>query len=220
MEPVLVERALRGRTKPHVIVHAGGRVAIGHLGDIPHPALISPCTHQADLPELAAPDILHRLGEMERTPLLGPHLDNPVMLSRRRHHGSAFTDADGKRLLYIDVFTRLAGEDGGQRVPMVRRAHDDGIDVLAVKHGAEITRDQIRILPVLLGDPGASRGALAVVHVAQRYALDARILEEIAQVRLAHSPATDQADADAIVAAGHSRNRCCALGCQPLGAKD
>ena len=63
MEAVLVERPLRRRAEPHVVVHAGGRFAVGHARDVAHPVLVSPRLDDADLAEGAALHEVHRVGK-------------------------------------------------------------------------------------------------------------------------------------------------------------
>jgi hypothetical protein len=42
------------------------------------------------------------------------------------------------RLLQIDVFSRLEGEDRRRRVPVIRRSDRDGVDVLVVERAPKV----------------------------------------------------------------------------------
>ena len=67
-----------------------------------------------------------------------PHLGDAFVLERRGHHGASFADGVRERLLDKHVLARLAGLDGGQRVPVVRRGHHHGVEIFALQQLAEI----------------------------------------------------------------------------------
>ena len=86
-------------------------------------------------------------------------------------------------------------------MPVVGGADDDRVDVLAVQHLPEVAGDQVGVLAVLPGHPGAGFRALLFVHVAQGHALDPVDFQEVPQVGLPHSSAPDQPDPDTVVRA-------------------
>ena len=71
-------------------------------------------------------------------PGLRAALDDAAVLPSGRHHLPAFPDVVRERFLHIDVLSRLAGPNGGQRMPMVGGGQDDGVHFFALKHSAEI----------------------------------------------------------------------------------
>ena len=85
-----------------------------------------------------------------------------LYLARRLREGAGLEDGMGQGLLHIDMFAGLHGGHGDGRVRVIRRRHDDGVDVLlAVQHLAEI--------PVHggLGVGGKDLRRVVRVHVAQ-----------------------------------------------------
>ncbi len=50
----------------------------------------------------------------------------------------AFVDGQGKRFFAINILARFHRGDGNQRVPVVNRAADDGIDVFTLQQLAKI----------------------------------------------------------------------------------
>ena len=65
-------------------------------------------------------------------------LHDALVLARRFNHQPAFAKIMGARFLDIDVLARLAGQDRGRRVPMIRSGDDDGIDRLILQHLPQI----------------------------------------------------------------------------------
>ena len=69
-------------------------------------------------------------------------------------HGPAFLDGQALGLLAVDVLAVLAGLDGDQGVPVVGRADQDGVDVGAGQHVAEIVVVlAVLVLVVIVDDP-------------------------------------------------------------------
>jgi hypothetical protein len=72
------------------------------------------------------------------TPDLRPVLDNTVIFARRFDHLSPFPDAVGAGFFYINIFARLAGPDGSQRVPVVGRGERNGIDGFVLQKFSDV----------------------------------------------------------------------------------
>ena len=104
----------------------------------------------------------HQLGELRvqaRRPPLRADLDDAVVPPRRLDDPPALAHGHRQRLLDIDVLPRGAGHRRLDRVPVVRRGDDHGVDVLAVEQAAEVLDPLDRPAEV-----GLSRGdALAQV---------------------------------------------------------
>ena len=139
---------------------------------------------------------------MRRAALLRAHLDDAVVRRAAFDHHAAFADRQRERLLDVDVLAGLAGHDRRQRMPVIGRADDDGIDVVAVEHAAEVPRGELRRLVELLCDAVLRLRHLLVVDVAERDALRAES-KHVAKVAGALAAAADQADSHAAVRAGH-----------------
>ena len=67
-----------------------------------------------------------------------PHLDNPVVLARRVANQLAFVDGLRKRLFDVNVFPRLAGQEGDVGVPMIGGGDNDALDILVVQQVPEL----------------------------------------------------------------------------------
>ena len=89
----------------------------------------------------------------------------------------------------------------GQRVPVIGRRDNHGVDVLALEDAAEIARGEGGLLIEVLLDALRGLRHLLVVHVAQRDALSAEA-QRGAQVGRSLAAAANQRDAHAPVGAG------------------
>ena len=75
---------------------------------------------------------------MRARALLGPHLDDALVSTCGAQHPLTFAHSPGQRLLDVDVLAGGAGQDRHERMPVIRRRHDDRVDVLAVEHAPEV----------------------------------------------------------------------------------
>ena len=120
-----------------------------------------------DVPELAAGNVVPRRRRIRATPILEAHLHDARILPRGLDHLASFPDGHRRVLLDVNVLARLAGPDGGQRVPVFRRGDDHGVHLLVVE-----------------GDPHVSnalRGAL--LQVGQfRHEARAAVVPDIADI--------------------------------------
>ena len=147
--------------------------------------------------------------------LLAAALEDALVLLDRVAHGPALGDGQRQRLLAIDVLAGLRRQDDGHGVPVVRRADQDGVDVLAIEQFAEIDEGvaalvlaRLLVGGVMLLDetPGrftAGDGAIPVagafaVDVADGHDLHAVIAEEAAHVVEALIAGADDAEIDAL----------------------
>ncbi len=141
------------------------------------------------------------MADVRLVALLRPHLHDPAIAPGGSHHCLSLIDEEVKGLLAVDVLARLAGHDGGEGVPMVRRGDHDGVYVVAVQHVAEV--------PVDIGTPACRlhnpRRALgpAEMHVANRHDAATGIAGEAIEVAAAHASQSDVADPNRGVGAGH-----------------
>jgi hypothetical protein len=74
---------------------------------------------------------------LHRTPLRSG-LEHAFVLPCRLDHQAAFANGQSQGLFAVDVFSRLAGLDAGQGVPMVGRGDDHRIDVPGVQQLAVV----------------------------------------------------------------------------------
>lgn len=94
-----------------------------------------------------------------------PHLSDPAVARGRVDHGASLGHAVAERLLHEYVLARLAGADGRERVPVVRRDHDDGVDVGLVQQLSEVAK-RLRHPLSPLPDEGDRLLDVVGVHVA------------------------------------------------------
>ncbi len=144
--------------------------------------------HSVDLAQAAVADPLARLAAAADGAILGTHLDNPAITSRRLDHLPALVDRPAERLLAIDVLARLAGQHGDGGVPVVGRGHEHGVDVLAVEDAAKI------LVGIALSDPVLGGGQVLPVHVAHRRDGTAGVVVNGQQVRAPPSTAHQRGD--------------------------
>ena len=178
-EAVGVERPLRGGAEPEVVVAArragrasGGLAQAAAVGGHPDPRLADLAQH-ARADDLDDPVIV--LAGVDQV----AHLGDALGLLGRVDHRPALGDPVRQRLLAIDVLAGLAGEDGRDRVPVVGRGDDDGVDVLAVEHLAEVARRRRASAGRRLGPE-----AVGLVHVADGGDRDVgELLEDVEQAR-------------------------------------
>src|SRR5207253_2237989 len=92
---------------------------------------------------------LNRLAEMaaELAALLAPGLEDDLIGLDGIDDLAAFADGVRQWLLAVDVLLRLRRHDARDRMPMVRRRDDDGIDVLAVQELGEVF---VRLAPLVV----------------------------------------------------------------------
>ncbi len=117
----------------------------------------------------------------------------------RGQHPLALAQHVRQGLLDVDVLAGGAGEDGHQRVPVVGRRDDHGVDVRAIEHAAEVVEARRRVAGGLhaIGHP-------LVRHLGDAGDLAIRLCLEVQQVAAPDEPDADESDANAIVGAHHT----------------
>ena len=121
-------------------------------------------------------------------------LHDAVILAGCLDESAAFDDVVAARLLDEDVLARLAGPNGQQRVPMVRRHDGDGVERLVVEHAAEVL-DALRRVAGQFLHGRAAGGEQAAVGIDQPGDLDVPHLAVGRDVLL--PPAVDAGHGDA-----------------------
>jgi hypothetical protein len=103
------------------------------------------------------------------TAILCADLHDTLVLPRRLDEFATLPNIVAERFLNVDILSRLTGEDGSRRMPMIRRGHYHGIDALIGKN--------------LLHSPGQQRlpTALLCCHVVGNP--DEAILVDVAHLR-------------------------------------
>ena len=132
---------LRRLAQPHVPVQLAGGLLLGEgaaggtaADGRGHPLDLADAsgTHQRDGQE-EDPVVI--------APLLGADLHDAARLLGDPAEHLALVDRQRQRLLAVDVLARLHGVDADLGVPVVGRADDDGVDVLAVEELAVVLVD-------------------------------------------------------------------------------
>ena len=150
-----------------------------------------------DLPKLAAFDDFLGLRNTFAMAPLRTHNHDAVVFARCLDHPPAFVDEQGHRLFDIHVLARRAGHDGEQRVPVVRRGHNDPLNVFVLIHPAEIA------VPFRTGISDVLETFLQarLVDIAETHQIDIAELFEIGHVLFADQPEPDEPDADTVICA-------------------
>ena len=116
------------------------------------------------------------------------------VLPLRRDHRMALFDGMHHGFLAVHILAGVHRVDGSLRVPVVRRSHDHGIDILARQQFVVIGRDEEVFAKYL---PRAR--APARVQIGDRHQRDARNAERYVHIRGAAPAQPDRANLDAIV---------------------
>ena len=129
---------------------------------------------------------------------MNAHLHHPVVPPRRLHHRAPLGDDERERLLDVDILAGRARVDHLQRMPVVGRVDDDGVDVGPFEERG--SRGSGRRAAGLRRGEGHVRR----VDVAERRHLDVLVGEERVEHLVAAVAEADEADAHAIVGAEHA----------------
>src|SRR5262245_21033201 len=119
MKAILVERPLRRRPKPEIVIDAVGNRAVRLVAD-GFAVAADPASGKRNFAELARLDEFAGAGDMSGATPLCPHLHHALVLAGRLDHLAAFDEVVRDRFLDVHVLAGLAGPDGRQRVPVVR----------------------------------------------------------------------------------------------------
>ena len=160
-------------------------------------------------------DLAQRAGlnHLHDAPVGGPvvvdvvaHLRDALVLVRRGHHGAAFADGIGERLLDEDVLAGAAGVDEGQRVPVVGRPHHDGVEFLALQQLAEIV-ERLGLAPLRFFDRGGGAIEVRLVQIADGGGVHVRLPHELVEPRGALAAESDEADLNLVARRAPSDSR-------------
>jgi hypothetical protein len=127
-------------------------------------------------------------------------LHEALVLVRGVDHLTAFPHRVGCRLFDEHVLAGLETPDGRERMPVIRRRHDDRVDVLVVQHAPEILHEarleRRHVRQPLVVDP---RGREVRIDVAER--LDFHVCKpgEAALERIALAANADAGEDHAVV---------------------
>ena len=154
-------------SEPELVIEFGRRRGVGGLAD-GRGAGDQRAIDATDFAERAGADDLHdaAVGGAIVVDVV-PHLGDALVLERGSHHGAAFADGVGERLLDEDVLARLAGVDGGQGVPVVRRGHHHGVEIFALQKLAEIV-ELLGLVPLRLLDGRGGGIEVRLIEIADR----------------------------------------------------
>ena len=140
-------------------------------------------------------------------------LHAPAIFAPRLDHFAAFPDIVGCRFLDINVFARLAGPDGGERMPVIWGDYRDSVNLLVVENGAKVPvgRRLHSGLPPDKFQGGAEERLVGIADGTDPYIV--AILQRAPPVEMdcALVSNTDDGDVDAIIGTGYGSVR--------LGAK-
>ena len=146
MEAIRIERPIRSRPQPQIVVDAGRNLRI-----LPEPdrfALMDrPGLGQMYAPQFSALHIFDRRQKMRAGSLLQARLNDAAVFSPRGHHGRPFGESMRYRLFDIYVFSRFAGENRHQGVPVVGSGDYHRVQGRIVQQAAKVCR-HLRRMPL------------------------------------------------------------------------
>ena len=196
MEPIGVEGAKRSRTEPQIVIDAVGRHAVPFAADR-LAAMDRPGFRQVNGPQPPAADEIDGRLKVAAAALLQARLDHAAVPPGGGHHLLAFPDVVRDRFFDVNVFSRLARQNGHRRVPMVGRGDHDGIDGSIVEDSAEVGLPAGRLALHVRSRTGRRR-TQAFVDVAQCHDIDVGHRRQVRGQRLTLVPHADGRHADAL----------------------
>ncbi len=200
VDQILMVRLQGGGTQPQVPVEPGRR-----LHGLLEPDGIAAAGEEeiglVDVADLAAMDELDRLAEAAPPAALRAAGGDPLVLSRRLDELRALPNIVRDGLFDVDIFARLHGPDGGERVPVISGGDGDRVDLLVLEDAAHIGIDFGTLAGLLKDRRGRGFGA-ASVRVYQRGNFDIGNGEDFANMRGTARADSDDREADAVIRAG------------------
>ena len=218
-KPVEVVRDLGRGSQPEVPIKPSGRVAIRKRPiAIGEHVVVVPRAHKADLAQHAGLHKFHGLLEMQVGALPQADLRDAFVGARGGHHLLAFFHRHANWLLHVNILARLARLHHGKRMPVVRCADQNHINLFVIQHPAKIFDG--------LGLSAGGRQPLiqvGLVHIAHGGHFHAE-LHEVLHIVHALLAGADNTQPDAVVRPDHvrgakarhrqahaPRGHCCAL---------
>ena len=106
-------------------------------------------------------------------------LDHALVFARGCHHLPAFVGVVARRFFDINIFARLTGPYGCQRVPVVRQRQRHGVDFFVSEDIAHIFR-RFRLLSREALHKRHTALEIRLIHIAQRIDVRVRLLRVLA----------------------------------------
>ena len=160
---------------------------------------VGPGPYQTDLAQLATLDVLHGIRKVGGAPLLGPHLDHPIVLAGGVDHDPTLVDGQCKWLLHIHVLARLAGHDGRDGMPVIGSGYDNRIQIGPIQEPTKILCLLLGLLFDRIEGFGLCLLHLRCIHIREGDALDSVDLQKLFQVARPLASAADQTDSNSII---------------------
>src|ERR1035438_492852 len=127
--------------EPHIVIETiGNRLGVLPIAGFPEIGRTARQTasHGLQLADAAVANDFASLTKPRIGALLAPTLKDPVVGFHGVTHGAAFGDGERKRLLPVNILTRARRFNHGNRMPVIRQGDENGIDILARDHFAEV----------------------------------------------------------------------------------
>jgi len=196
--PMLVERHIGRRPKPHIPVFIVQRLGSHGTGETWHDVSESGDAGIANVSNVAPTNQLNSLLVVLARALLRSNLDHAVMILGDFDHPTPFPHDVGERLFHIHILARRACQDRQQCVPMIGSRNDNGIDAFPLQHLAEIFE--------AFGATPAGCYALAqpgFIDFTNGGNLNVGLRHEIEQMSFADQADSNQADSNPVIGSLH-----------------
>ena len=201
-EPAWLERLLRRRPLPHIPIEARRHRLLGLLRPRVRPGLDD--IDVGDVAEDAAVEDLLRFHEVIPAALLGPDLDDLLALTVGVEHGVQPRHRVRRRFLDVDVLAGGNRIDGLLAVPVIRRADQYRVDVLAFEDAPVVPNHiELERLPRRRHE----RIELRLVHFGASHPLHVRLPRERVEHPARAVAAADHRQTDPVVGALHAEDR-------------
>ncbi len=206
VEPVAIERPLRCRPEPEVIVDVRGCFTVGHTADGAPPLAVNRLGHSY-FAKLARLQVLDCIIKSFCAAGLCAVLNNPAVLAGQIHQQTSLGYRVAQRLLDIYIFACYNRERSQRHVPMVRRRNGNHIDRFVFEHpaivgvGIDLLIAVFELLDFAVQD--------IAVHIAQRNYAHSRNIVETA--RKSTAPPIDTCDrhGDTVICTSRTGKRQC-----------
>ncbi len=134
--------------------------------------------------------------------LHAPRLKDDVVFLDGLDDRAALAEGPGERFFAVDVLAPPRGLDAYERMPMVGRGHDDGVDVVAREQFAVVVVGGAVLVAVVLVHEPLVFGQLLVVDVAKRDNLRGPVPDGVFHEAAGLPAAADDAHDDAVAGRG------------------
>lgn len=200
VKAVFIEGAFFRGAEPHVVIDGVRGRAVRRVADVSLPGAFPGFGDEAATEGAAADVGEGGLQAFGRT-VLRAQLHDAVVFFHGGDHPLAFDDVVSVRLFNVDIFAGLAGEDGGDGVPVIGSADHDGVEAVVVEQVTKIA-DDLWFLSLQSGDGVHGVAEAGGVDLGDGDDFGLGVFREVTVESSSATAGPDHADADAFAGGG------------------